>query len=561
MSKNSKRRKKRPSEPVFKPYNQHQLMLLPPSLEELIPPHHLVRVINKVVEKLDIRPILSTYKGGGTSSYHPLMLLKVVLYAYVEGIYTPRRIAKALRENVNFMWLSGMNSPDFRTLNNFRSGRLKEHIDSIFASLLLLLIEEGYVDLEQYFVDGSKFMANAGRYSYVWKKNVKRYKKKVLEKIEAILAQIDRSIAEENRRYGEKDLPETGEHAQMDSRRLEETVSEMSRELQQIDSPQEEERDSESGSSDRIDHRLQECENRLQDMEEGPQKRKSISLLRQVRGKLLPRLRHYEHQEQILGNRNSYSKSDEGASFFRYWGDVLLPSYNILMSSQNQFILNYSVHQNFADNVCFIDHMNKFYHLNSAKPGAVIADAGFGSEENYRHLQEQGIEGYLKFPGFDKKRSSRKSNPYRRDNFTYDEERDIFICPEGRELHFIGKRERKNATGYIRQIHQYRCVSCEGCAVRRQCAGEYVNRTVEISPPLERYRRQAREQLTTEKGRQLLRRRGAEIEAIFGQIKHNRNYSRFLLRGPQKVNIEVGLLSIAHNIAKIFRMQQQICPA
>ena len=104
---------------VFKAYTQEQPSLLPRDLEELIPEEHLVRVVNRVVEAIDLEPLMAKYQGGGTSSYHPKMMLKVLVYAYCEKVFTSRRIEKGLRENVNFMWLAGGNVPDFRTINRF----------------------------------------------------------------------------------------------------------------------------------------------------------------------------------------------------------------------------------------------------------------------------------------------------------------------------------------------------------------------------------------------------------------------------------------------------------
>ncbi len=106
---------------VFKPYHQNQMDLFPPSLESLIPENHLVRLINSAIDQMELSPVTESYKGGGTSSYHPRMLMKVLVYAYSQQIYSSRQIAKALRENVNFMWLSGGNRPDFRTINRFRN--------------------------------------------------------------------------------------------------------------------------------------------------------------------------------------------------------------------------------------------------------------------------------------------------------------------------------------------------------------------------------------------------------------------------------------------------------
>lgn len=125
---------------VFKKYQQDQISLLPESLEELISSTHLVRVVNETMERMDMQPLIDSYKGGGTSIYHPKMMMKILVYAYTEKIYSSRRIAKALRENVNFMWLSAKSRPDFRTINNFRSSRLKGLIDTVFSSTLEILI-------------------------------------------------------------------------------------------------------------------------------------------------------------------------------------------------------------------------------------------------------------------------------------------------------------------------------------------------------------------------------------------------------------------------------------
>ena len=206
---------------TFKPYTQQQL-LLPTNLEELIPEQHLVRVVNDVVDDLDLGSLMRQYKGGGTSSYHPKMLLKVLIYAYTQKTYSCRQIAKALNENVNYMWLSGMNKPNFRTINRFRGVMMQEVIEDIFTSVLQYLIEHGYVNLETYFVDGTKIEANANRYSFVWRKSTENYKKNLQEKVRQIMEEVERVNEEEDRLYGDKDLEEYGEDADIDSQSLRE---------------------------------------------------------------------------------------------------------------------------------------------------------------------------------------------------------------------------------------------------------------------------------------------------------------------------------------------------
>ena len=196
---------------TFKPYTMEQPSLLPPSLDELIPAQHLARVVNRVVDELDIEPLLAKYKGGGTSSYHPRMMLKAIVYAYTQKVYSSRKIEKALWENIGFMWISGGNKPDFHTINNFRGETMKEAVRKVFASMMEFLVEEGYVKLENYFVDGTKVGADANPHKVVWAKKTKRYKEKLQKQIEELLDEIEQVNKCENEEYGEENLEELGE--------------------------------------------------------------------------------------------------------------------------------------------------------------------------------------------------------------------------------------------------------------------------------------------------------------------------------------------------------------
>ena len=158
----------------FKPYEQRQLSLLPIDLDGLIPESHMVRVVDRAIEGMNMQPLFDRYPGGGTSAYNPIMMLKVIVYAYADKIYSSRRIAKATRENINFIWLTGNVQLDFMTINRFRSERLKGIIDDIFTEVVDLLLREKYIKFENYFLDGTKIEANANKYSWVWGKTIFR---------------------------------------------------------------------------------------------------------------------------------------------------------------------------------------------------------------------------------------------------------------------------------------------------------------------------------------------------------------------------------------------------
>lgn len=504
---------------LFKGYDQSQQMLLPPSLDELIPEDHLVRVVNDTIDKMRIDPLIESYKGGGTTSYYPKMMLKVLVYGYICKIYSSRKLAKALRENVYFMWLAAQNRPDFRTINHFRSSRLKTTIEEVFASLLAHLIDLGYVKLEHYFVDGSKLQADANKYSYVWAKNTERYQAQLQQKIKELLKEIDATNAAEEQEYGNKDLEEMGEDTQVSSERLQQIVDEIDQKLN--DNPKEE--------------------------------KKLKSAKRKINKELLPRLQKYEGQKQDLAGRNSCSKTDKDATFFRFKNDELLPAYNVLLGTEQQFILNWSVHQHPTDTVSFIPHMDKFARLSPKPPQACIGDSGFGSEENYEYLHKQGIDNYLKYNMFHQDLKGKPAkNRFDKTNFHYDASDDSFVCPEGRRLRFKEEQARKTANGYLSRMDIFACEDCSDCCFATECKKTAGPRTISRNRQLDTYRCQAMENLTTPEGLRLRKQRNVDVESVFGHIKYNRGYRRFRLRGLKKVNVEMGLLSLAHNIIKMF---------
>lgn len=194
---------------IHKFYNQNDSLLLPPSLGELIPATHPVRVVNSILDRFDISEIESTYKGGGTSSYHPRMLLKVVVYAYLCNVYSGRQMEKLLRENIHFMWLCGMNSPDFRTINRFRSERLSGgRLEGVFTKVVELLNDEGLVTLNVQYIDGTKIESVANKYTFVWKGSVEKNKTKLIDKVRGVLSVAEEELAIEDSSKIPEELPQ-----------------------------------------------------------------------------------------------------------------------------------------------------------------------------------------------------------------------------------------------------------------------------------------------------------------------------------------------------------------
>lgn len=511
---------------VFKPYDQQQLSL-PFDLVSFIPPNHMIHVINNAIDQMKLEPLFAKYPGGGRSSFHPVMMTKLLVYAYADKNFSSRRIEKATRENIMYMWLCGGNTPDFKTINTFRSERMKDIILDVFSEIVELLIAQKYIKLENYFLDGTKIEANANKYSWVWGKSTKRYKEKLREKCKELFEVAELINQREDKAYGDDNLEELGGDNPIDSKVIEEAVN-------------------------RIDEKL----------ESHPDNKTLQKAKKQIERDYLPRMKKYEQQEEILAGRNSYAKTDTEATFMRMKEDhmkngQLKPGYNVQIGTENQFIVGFSVHQDAGDTSCMKEHLAELKkELSGKMPKNIVADAGYGSEENYEHLQELELGNYVKYNTFHKEASRKwKKDPTRVQNWQYNEENDEYICSYGRVLRFLYERKQKSKNGYRSLIRIYEGLDCSGCPYRDRCVkknyDQSANRRLYINRRGNELKTQASLNLTSEKGLELRSLRPIEVESVFGNIKGNFGVRRFSLRGKQKVTLEWGLHCIAHNMRKM----------
>lgn len=502
--------------PVFKAYQQNQVFLFPPNLDDLIAASHPVRVVSEVIDRIDIDILLKKYKGGGTSSYHPRMLLKVLVFSYLSNIYSSRRMEAAVKENIYFMWVAGMAQPDHHTLNRFRSERLRNILKEIFAQIVLLLVDSGHVSLKEVYTDGSKIESVANRYTFVWGRAINTSKERIRQQLRELWKYTQKVAAAEK---GDDTPPD---FEKIDSKTVKETI-------------------------DKIDAALK-------DIEDVDSKVKQK--LNYARKHWPAKLKEYAKQKKILADRNSYSKTDTGATFMRMQEDHMLngqlkPGYNVQLSTNNQFIVNYSLHPNPTDTRTLIPHLEQHKKLYGSLPQVQVADAGYGSEENYQYLNKHHIEAYVKPADFDRsQKRSYKPNYFNSDQFEYDAAKDIYLCPAGTPLKKIGKYSKKQR-GLLKTYTKYKASGCRSCPLREACHKQKGNRIILVNHQFRQLKQQACERLKTEKGIYYRKRRPVDVEPVFGNIKSNKNFKRFLLKGIDKTEIEWGLLCLAHNLKKI----------
>lgn len=503
--------------PAFKPYHQDQLLMLPPKLEELIPKEHPVRIVNDVINKINLEPLLDAYHIKGGSNYHPQMLLKVLIYGYVTNIYSSRKLEAACRESIYFMWLSAMNYPDHNTINRFRGVRLKHALRQVFEQVVQLLAEEGLLSIDEIYTDGTKIEAYANKYTFVWKKSIQTNKEKMKKQLQEIWNYAQNIAGQEDR------MPEPPDFSKVNTENVEAAVDKLNKVL---------------ANKEGIDKKMK-------------------AKLKYVTKHFPENIAKYEEQEAILGERNSYSKTDPDATFMRMKEDHMLngqlkPGYNVQISTSNQFIVNYTIHPNPTDTTTLAAHLGQHESSFGHAPKTLTADAGYGSEENYTLLEQKEVEAFVKYNMFDKSQNENYNSkfPFHSEKLFYNEHQDVYICPMGQQMHYIGNLDKKTSTGFIQTYRRYQAKNCSTCPLNGVCHKSKANRIIDINVNLRRQKQKAHELLNSEEGIRQRKKRCFDVEPVFANIKQNHGFRRFMLRGKEKVEIEWGLLAIAQNIRK-----------
>ena len=500
--------------------NDRLFFLLNPN--EDIAENDPVRVVDAVVESLDLREFKKLYRERGRCPYHPKMMLKIILYAYMNNVYSCRKIERQVQRDIHYIWLASQERPDFVTINRFRN-RVKKEINNIFTQVVLLLAERGFITLDVEYIDGTKIESKANKYTFVWRKTVEKNRAKLQEKIRVLLQQIDEVIAQ--------DKAAEAESVEFTTDTLNTFIGELKDALA-----------AKPGPADR--------EQKKQHRE----KKKQLKELEKHRDKL----NEYDSRLEQMGERNSMSKTDHDATFMRMKEDAMnngqtKPGYNLQVSAENQFITDFALFPNPTDTLTLIPFFNSFLDRYGHLPSVAVADSGYGSEENYRFMDEAGMEAYVKYNRFHiEQRPRYKPNPFHHDNFHYNADEDYYVCPMGQHMRRIGTARSKTASGYRSESARYRAQNCKGCPLRCLCyKAKGDQRIIEVNHRLNEYKRKARELLTSEEGLKHRGRRCIEPEAVFGQMKFNMAYRRFRHFGKDKVSMDFAFFAIAFNIKKM----------
>ena len=490
-----------------------------------------VLTFDQIMEEIGIEQYLEpeTFHWFGRPRYNRVNMLKTVLFGFMDtGYASLRELEDRCKTNIRYMYLMDYDTPSYRAFSYFINEEVKGNIKKIFRSVMKYICEKEGVDLQHLYIDGSKFEANANKYTWVWKKATEKSRYRLFGKITTLLEEMNTTLA-----YAGLKI-ETGTEYTPEG--LEAVLNRYAF-VCHID-----ETKFVSGR--------------------GHRKSREQRYYETLKG-YMKKLREYVEKIMICGPyRNSYSKTDRDATFMRmkkdYMGnDQLLPAYNIQIGVADEYIAVVDVSQYRSDMDCFIPLMKKFYETYGFYPKYPIADAGYGSFNNYIFCQENGMEKYMKFPMFKKETTDElyREDPFRAVNFKTDSDGSL-VCPNGKHLRFAYRKPVKG-NQYGRQEEYYTCEDCSGCPYAEKCKKTDKNRTVRINAELSAMHQEVIDNLESIQGALLRMNRSIQAEGTFGIMKYDRWYKRIVRKGLDSVELEILLVSIGHNLYKFHNKQMR----
>ena len=476
----------------------------------MLPENAPVRLLSAQLEELEYGKLYEAYSPRGRkTAADPRVMFEVLVYGYLCGIYSSRKMEEACRYRVDFMWLLGDEKlPDHTTLARFRTGRCREAVEELFYQLVERLEAIGETDHETVYVDGTKLESRAGRYTFVWRKSVERHLTKVKEQVRR----------------------QTG-----------------------LTSP--------AAVRAYLDEAAQGI-----DFVHGSGKRKSPAQKQwECLSGLLERWEGYEKALSIMGQtRSSCSKTDEDATFMRLKEDhmrngQLKPAYNVQLAVNSEYITGIEAFSERSDVKTLKPFLRRLEGFHQARYREVVADAGYESLENYLYLDATGQTCFIKSTNYDQnKRKKFQKQIGRVENMTYDSEEDCFICTQGRKL-TLRRACTQIRDGQFVSTAWYRCENCAGCSCRSQCC-----RAKNPEQPKElclqktfwEKRAETTQRIASERGIHLRLCRSIQVEGAFALLKTDFGFRRFLTTGRANIRTELFLLAMAFNLKKLWMKRE-----
>lgn len=497
----------------------------------LVPEDDSVRILSNILEEIDYTMLTRAYSTKGRNpEVSPIILFKILVYAYMNNIYSSRKIEKACRRDINFIWLlQGRKAPDHNTIARFRSSRLTGVIDDLFNQLIKKLGELGEVAYKNIFIDGTKIEANANKYSFVWRKATNKFEVKLQDKIMKEIKEVN------------------------DFFKTKFTITDSKVEISEL--------------QDILDFLNKKKTEENIEFVNGKGKRKSkIQRFVESFTEFLEKQRKYDSYNDTFDGRNSFSKTDKDATFMHMKEDhmrnsQLKPGYNVQIGVEGEYIVGLDISSERSDQLTLIPFLKKLDNDLPQKFENVVADAGYESEENYIFLESNSQNAFVKPQVYESmKKRNYKNNIGKRENMDYDKATDTYTCHNNKKLLPVGITTRTSKSKYKSTITIYESESCEGCEHKAKCTKAAGNRKMQVSKVFVEKRAESLANITTPEGILLRMNRSIQVEGAFGILKEDYGFRRFLTRGKVNVKTEFNLLSFGYNINKLHnKIQNNRC--
>ena len=490
-------------------------VVLPIDLEICIPKGDFVFKVVEICEKLDYTKLYQEYYRDNRV-YEPVTLFEVLVYGYMTGRTSARALEEGCKTDIRFMWLiqHEPRTPSFNTFDRFKFKKLAPVIEDLFYQFVMKLYEMEEVNFKNVFVDGTKFEANANKYTHVWRTFVEKASVKLEEKISKQLPVIFE-------RYGFNQCTNAEE--------CYEALITQARWM-----------------------------NITFVKGKGKHKTQLQRDIEQIEG-YLTKKQEYTEALGIFKGRKSFSKTDKDATFIHMKEDYYLkngnlkPGYNIQIGVENEYIIGAASFNNRTDVQTLIPFLERMRRHTNRTVERVIADAGYESLENYLYLEENEQECYIKPPNYEQIKTRKyKNNPYLVEHMDYNESKDEYTCPRGRKLKFRRESTSTTANGYEIKYRHYSNEKCGRCPHKDKChSSKNDYRTIRVNTLLREHRAKAFESIMSDEGAMLRMNRSIQVEGAFGVIKQDYGFTRFLSRGTKNIETEFFLYAIAFNFKKL----------
>ena len=501
-------------------YTTNQLVL-PLDLEIILSPKSEVHTYLELTKGINFNKYFGKSSNLGRIPKNRVKIINAILFGYMIGYRSTRRLEEACKNDIRFMYIiSGMAAPSHTLINNVMN-EIKEKLDSLLLEVNQEIMKREEIEIDKLYIDGTKIEADANKYTFIWKKSVLKHRDKLYLKITKEIPKLNEVFSENGYKKIEIKDKYRSQDIEKQANRLKGIIKYLKIEL----------------------------------VYGKGQRKKPIQRVYDNIKAYSDKLGEYEEHLRIIGpNRNSYSKTDHDATFMHHKEDhmrnaQLKPGYNIQIGVSNEYIMVVEAYQNGADQLTFEPLLEKYNIMYNRYPKFPVADAGYGSYDNYTYCLHNNMELYQKYGMWEKERSNKfKKEIYRVENFKINRKGD-YICPNNKKFEWVRDYQSKYKR-YDHTIKEYECFYCSKCRQKDKCTKAKGNRKITILQGYKEMKEKVKENLASPLGIELRTQRSIQVEGAFGVIKEDMKFRRFTRTTFSGIRLEINLIAIGYNLKK-----------